>query len=77
MAPFARVGKRSREDARPGELVVRAVRRPSEATDDEDSPALLGEAVVGGVDDPPLDLVPEVRKRREHHGEVTASLAAR
>ena len=36
--------------------------------------ALLGEPVVGGVDDAPFDLVAEIRQRHEHHREVPASL---
>ena len=45
-----------------------------EAADEVDTPALLREAVVGGVDDPPLDLVAEVAERREHDREVTPPL---
>ena len=48
-----------------------------EPTDDEHASTLLREAVVGRVDDPPLDLVAEVGQRGEHHGEVTAALAGR
>jgi hypothetical protein len=42
---------------------------------DEDATAALGEAVVGGVHDPPLDEVPEVRKAGEDDGEVPSALA--
>jgi hypothetical protein len=42
------------------ELVARARLVPRVSADDEYTPPLLGEAVVSGIDDSPLDLVAEI-----------------
>jgi hypothetical protein len=45
--------------------------------DDEDPAAFLGQSVIGGVDDTPLNLVPKPRKARQHDGEVPTPTTAR
>jgi hypothetical protein len=58
-------------------LVTGVVCRSRPTSDDEYASTFLGKAVVGGVDDAPFNLVPEVCQGREHDREIAASLTAR
>ena len=73
-ASFARDRERAGEHARGRGVARSGSPRATESTDDEDATALLGEPVVGGVDDAPFDLITEVGERREHHREITPAL---